>query len=685
MAVGEVGEIDAAPDAAGAASEERRPEPARLYAAEAVVGGAALALALLSWSGLVLAHARGYSLPAAVGLAVVVLILVGLVAWRAGGRPRLAVDLPGLAMVGGVALVSAVLFFPGFPYGVGDKDPGGYVSQGIMIARTGDWAMDDPVLDKARIPRVVLASPGARLAGDWIEHAAVPRRTIPQFYHLWSAALASAFAAGGYTALANLNPLCGVLAVCLAACAARRAFGLLAGSLTGVLLAANMLEVWQAKYQTSEVFTQLLLLGAALGVVLALRTGWRLPAGVAGLLLGLSFLARADSLVLLLIAVAVGCVLIATGRFDARAGWFAAGLASTLPHGFLQAYRFARLYTISVHLPGAAKVLAAVVVPLAVALALRRFARPLGEWVVRLATDRRGQLVAGLAVVGAAGLLLVVGFLRPRLFGVDYFDYNGRVLRSYDEQALRRLSWFFTLPGFALMGAGLAWVALRRWVAAAWALLLPGLLLFPLYAYQAQNSSRLMWWNRRFVPVVVPLVIILIAVALAAALAWKGRWRWPLRLAGAAAAAALLVVFLGQSLPLRPHHEFAGSFEITRRISRLAGDRQGVYLWQFPGWPSSPASLFASPTWLQEGEISALLPRAADPGYVRTFVRGFPGQPVFLVTAGGQPPPGYERLALRAVDRVGATLPFWAESDISRPSKAGVVPVDFTVWRVAGT
>jgi len=26
-------------------------------------------------------------------------------------------------------------------------------------------------------------------------------------------------------------------------------------------------------------------------------------------------------------------------------------------------------------------------------------------------------------------------------------------------------------------------------------------------------------------------------------------------------------------------------------------------------------------------------------------------------------------------------MPFWAESDPSRPSSVGVVPVDFTVWR----
>jgi hypothetical protein len=679
-----VSQIETAPGAAG-----RTPDApaagAVLSSSEVLVALAALGVGLLAWVGLALAHAGRWSLPAVLVLTTAGLALAVLVAWRAGGRVRLALDPAGLAMVGGLAVAAALLFFPGFPYGVADKDPGGYVSQAILIERTGSYAMDDPVLDRSRVPAVALASPGARLPGQWIEAADPPRRTIPQFYHLWSAALASAWAVGGYTGLVNLNPVCGVLAVLAVALAVRRVFGLLAGSLAGGLLAANMLEVWQAKYQTSEVFTQLLVAGALLGVVVAARTGWRPAAGLAGLLVGLGFLARADGLVLVLIAVAAGCALLAAGRFDGRCAWFAAGLGVTMPHAFLQAYRFAELYTVSVHLPGAVEVTGAVLAALALALLLRRLARPLGERVAALAGDRRVQLAAGLAVVAGAVGLLALGFLRPRLFGADYFSYNGRVIRSYDEQALRRLSWFLTLPGLALMVAGLGLVALRRWVAAAWMLVLPGLLLFPLYAYQAQNSSRLMWWNRRFVPVVLPTVIVLIAVALAVALAWSGRWRWPARAAGAAATVALLAVFLGQSLPLRGHHEFAGSFETTQRLARLAGDRQGVYLWESQPWPSSPTSLFATPVWLQEGEISALLPRRPDPAYVRSFVRGFPGQPVFLVANGGAPPPGYGDLPLRLVDRIGQRLPVWEESDTHRPSSARSVAVDFSVWRVDST
>jgi len=681
-----VSQIETSPGAAGGAPGEQAARPV-LHSSEVLVALATLGLGLPAWAGLALAHAGRWSLPAALGLAAAGMALAVLVAWRAGGRPApgIALDPAGLAMVGGLAVASALLFFPGFPYGVADKDPGGYVSQAILIERTGSYAMDDPVLDRSRVPAVALASPGARLPGQWIEDADPPRRTIPQFYHLWSAALAGAWAVGGYTGLVNLSPLCGVLAVLVLALAVRRVFGLLAGSLAGVLLAANMLEVWQAKYQTSEVFTQLLVAGALLGVVVAAKTGWRPAAGLAGLLVGLGFLARADGLVLVLVAVAAGCALLAAGRFDGRCAWFAAGLAVTLPHGFLQAYRFAKLYTASVHLPGAAKVVVAVAAALALAGAVRLLARPLGERAAALAADRHVQRVAGLVVVAGAVALLALGFLRPRLFGADYFHYNGRVIRSYDEQALRRLSWFFTLPGFALMVAGLGLVALRRWVAAAWLLLLPGLLLFPLYAYQAQNSSRLMWWNRRFVPAVVPTVIMLMAVALAVALAWSGRWRWPVRLAGAAATTLLLAVFLGQSLPLRHHQEFAGSFETTQRLARLAGDRQGVYLWQPQPWPFSPTSLFATPVWLQEGEVSALLPARPNPAYVRSFVSGFPGQPVFLVAAGGVRPAGYGDVPLRLVDRIGQQLPVWEESDTQRPSSPRSVPVDFSVWRVEGT
>jgi hypothetical protein len=656
--------------------------PALLYSGEALVLAATLGIGLLAWAGLALADAGRYSLPAALAVAVAATAAVAVVAWRAGGRPRLAVDRGGLAVLAGMTLVTAVLFFPGFSYGVG-KDPGVYVSHAIAIARTGSSSLEDPVLDRVPTVELLPQDPVNRLPAIYIEQRN-PGRVIVQFYHLWPALLASAFQAGGYTGLVNLTPLCGLLAVLVVTLAARRAFGLLTGALAGLLLATNMLEVWHAKYPSSETFTQLLVAGALLGVVIALQTRWRAPAGLAGLLLGLTYLARPDSLLLILLAVAAGCALIVTGRFDARAGWFAAGLAVTLPYGVVQAYVLARHYTIANGVPNLPTVAAVIGGALAVAVLIRRIAQPVARWSVAMLEQRRGQRRIGAAVVGVAALLLALGFLRPWLFGPVYALVNDRPTRTYDEASLIRLSWFLTLPGFGLALAGLALVALRRWRAEAWALVLPVVCLLPLYAYRAEVASRLMWWTRRFVPVIVPGLVVLIAVALGVGLApavGLGRLRWPLRVAAAMAATFLLVVFVGQSLPLRHHQEHGGSFETIQRIARAAGDRHGIFLWPQTG----ELPTFGGAVWLQEGQVGALLPERPDPAYVRSFVRGFPGQPVFLVAKGDRPPPGYAGLRLRRADRFTYLMPVWRETYLTRPSSARDVPVSFSIWQVVGT
>jgi hypothetical protein len=672
---------------AGPRAADQSPAPPAWPAvdgAEVLALAAAVGVGLLAWAGLVLADAGRYSLPAAVGLAGLAGAVAAVVAWRS--RARLTFDRPTLAVVVGVGLVAAFLFFPGFSYGVG-KDPGAYVSHAMAIARTGASDLQDPALDRSRVPavEVMREDPEARFPGIWIKDRDAAR-SMMQFYHLWPALLASGFAAGGYTGLANVTPVLAVLAVLLVALAARRAFGLLAGAVAGLLLATNMLEVWHAKYPSSEIFAQLLIGGVLLGIVVALRTGWRPAAGAAGLLLGLGYMARADVLLLLLLACGLGCALIVAGRFDARAGWFAAGLAVTLPYGLYQAYGPARRYTLTNLVPDWPVVLAAVVGALGLAVLVRVAAPGVGRWGVRQLERRRVQLGIGAAVVAAAAVLLVLGFLRPQLFEPVYTVVNGRRTRTYDEASLLRLSWFLTVPAFAFALGGLALVALRRWRAAAWTLAVPVLCLLPLYAYRAEVSARLMWWTRRFVPVILPGLVVLAAAALAAGLALaagSGRGRRVVQAGSALVLVALLAVFLRQSLPLRHHQEHGGSFGTVQRIAGAAGGRQGVFLWQqASGGLYEISYLFGGPVWLQQGQVSALLPRRPSPAYVRSFVLGFPGQPVFLVTPGNALPRGYAALGLRPVDRITYVMPVWEETYQRRPSSAQGVPLRLSIWRV---
>jgi hypothetical protein len=87
---------------------------------------------------------------------------------------------------------------------------------------------------------------------------------------------------------------------------------------------------------------------------------------------------------------------------------------------------------------------------------------------------------------------------------------------------------------------------------------------------------------------------------------------------------------------------------------------------------------------MQQGQVPALLPRKPSPAYVESFVRGFPGQPVFLVVPGTAAPGGYAGLRLRAVDRVSYVMPVWEETYVTRPSAARGVPLRFSIWRVGG-
>ncbi len=657
-----------------------------------LAGGALLLVAMVAWASLVLAHLGLHSAPAALALAAVFVALVMAVIGRSRLRLPVRRDGATLGLALGCAAVTAALTFPGFSYGVTDKDPGGYVAHAVEIARSGSYSFTDPVLAKG-LP-VQLQSPGARFPGVWVRDEAAGL-IVPQFYHLWTALLATAYDVAGYAGMRFIVPLMGVLAVLLLVALVRRVgdavagptAGLFAAGAAGLLLATNMLEVWQSRFPTTEVFAEALYLGSLLGVVIALQTRWRPAAGLAGLFVGIGWLNRADALLLVLLSVALGAALVVTRKWDGRATWYAAGLAVVVPHAVLQAYDLAESYTLGNNVPTLPKVVAVTVGCFAAALVLRVVLRRPTAWVLERLTVRPVQVAVGALVALGSGGLMLLGFLRPRLFGADYFLYNGQSIRSYDEQILLRLSWFFTLPGLAVMLLGVAVVGMRRWVSSAWAVMIPSLLLFAVYAYNAKNSTRMLWWTRRYVPTVLPGILMLIALALAVAFVWRYRGRAVLRVPAVLGLVALVGVFLSQSLPLRGHDEWKGSFAVSQAVSDLSPGKTGVYLWEQQPCCNGGTQLFATQVWLAHDELSILIP--SDPKRraetIATYVAAFPDQPVFVIAGRGGLPIGIDPAGVTPVTVLRASLPMWDESDVRRPDASHQVPVELRVWRVNGT
>lgn len=672
-------------------------------ALDLLAGGSILLLGILGWASLALADLGHHTLLAVllVTFASVVVIVAALARWA---RPQLAADRGGLAIALLCAAVAAVLSFPGFAYGVTDKDPGGYVSHAIAISNYHDVAFTDPLLaTAAKDPTfpVVLTAPGARFAAIWV-HDYKTGEILPQFYHLWPSLLATSYDAAGLRGLTNTVPLvalvstlllCAILRRVGEAMAGRKA-GLVAAGAGGLLMATNMLQVWLARYPTTEMLAQALYLGALLGIIVALQTQWRPAAGIAGLLVGVSWLNRADGLLLVLISVGIGCALIGTRRWGPIATWFAGGLAVVLPHATYQAYVLAKGYTLGNGLPTLSKltvlVVAMVVIAAVGGLVLKT---PIAAALGALEKDRVQRWIGALFAVGATGLM-GLGFLRPRLFGFDYTDYNGRQIHSYDEAIMHRLSWFFTKPGMLLFLVGLAVLVIRRWSAAIWTVVLPSVALFTVYAYSAKNSTRLLWWSRRYVPTVLPALVMMMALAIAFFAVHRFRGRALMRVPSVIALAGLLAVFLSQSLPLRKHNEWKGSFAISAQIAALSGGKQGIFLWtrNQPCCLGSTA-LFATPVWLQRQQLSSLLPAdsylATDPraqsNLLARYHARFPGQPLFVVGSGGVLPKGIDPRTVSVAASIKTTLPFWEESDVRRPSKEIRVAVDITVWKVRST
>ena len=650
----------------------RRPA-AQVGVAEAAVLAALLVVISVSTWSLALAQLGHHDGLAAVGLGAVTSVLLGVIGVRAGGPVIVRFDRAEVALALGVGLAAAVMFLPGAPYALADKDPGVYVAHAFVIARDGDVTVTDPVLE--RMSGTPVASPGAVYPGFWIDendHTAV----TPQFYHLYPATLATAIDVVGSAGAWNLNPLLAILSTLAVALALRRAAGTLPAALAGGLLAVSMLQVWQAKYPTTEILAQLLLAGAVLAAVVALDAGWSGAAALAGLAVGTGFLARPDGVLYVLMAVAGCAVLYAIRCWDVRSRWFVVGVALALPYALWNAFGVRENYTLINTVPRLSLLVMAVAAMVAAGVVGRVLVRR-----VNLRATRTIERSAGVVLTGLAAVVLLFAWFRSDLLGYDYTTFGGRPIRSFNEMNLRWLANFFSIKGLMAMWCGIGVLLLRRWKAPLLLVVVPGLALLPLYLWDSKISPRMMWWGRRFIPGVVPAMIVLIALFLAWAISNR---RLALRLAGAALALVLTVEWLQQSLPLRGHREMAGSYTVGEEIASAARGARGVFLFTWPTLGlNDPTRNFPGPVWFIHDQITSALPPTPTMADVDAYRRAFPDNPIFVVSPGVPLPDGLDRARLERVHTYSTDIPVWQESVTLRPSRSTGVHITVDVYRLS--
>jgi hypothetical protein len=600
-----------------------------------------------------------------------------------GRRPRIRVDVIELGLLAAVVAAGAFFFLPGFHYAYDDKDPGVYVAHGFAIAREGDVYIDDPVLERGLSPAF---DQGGRFPGIWLD-ADRPNHVTSQFYHLYSALLATADDIGGATALFNVTPLLAIGSCCLLVLATRRAAGTVVAIVAGAFLVTSMMQVWQAKYPSTEILAQLLLSGALLAAVLAIDRRWAGAAFVVGILAGTSFLARPDGFLYVLLAAGAAAIVIAAGNADARVVALIGGLALSLPYAMWNAYVARDDYTDSNSVPGPVTLVGAIVLALVAGMLVRRLLLALAGRFPPTPFDRPGQLLArwripiGVALSLAFGALFLVLFFRRDLFGehYEYLHFTDRVERSFAEMNMPWLSWFVTIRGLILMWLGLCVVLIQRWRASLFALIGTGVLLLPLYLYDARVSMRLMWWVRRFIPAALPAILILMAIAIGWAL--TRRW-WTVRIAGAALLVTLIVEYAGMSLPLRDHDEMGGSWDLSAAIAQ-SGAEDGVFLFPQPqGGIYDVERNAPGIVWFVFDRVAARLPDDYDISTIEDYRRAFPERPVYIVTPGEALPEDLPTGRFTKSGTVVGDVVAWEESRDERPDEPVTTRWGVSVWQL---
>ena len=555
-----------------------RPTLPRLFAA------LTLGLAALGWAALLLAELGLFTvgrLALVWGALVLGLLAIDLSSGRTGRAhvslppgdgaalpllPRLPARLE-VVFLGLWLVVAAWLFFRPHEYVLGAADAGVYVSIGASIAREGSIVVQSETLaglDEALYPTLLRpqpddpVSPYYLLPGFYV--IGEPPGTItPQFYPLhpvWQAVafgLARATAADAHAATPEavraallLNGLWATLGALAVYFMVRQFAGWETAALALIALSLTALQVWFARYPTTEVLTQYFLWSGlfALGHWLGRDAPGGLWALLAGVSLGMVYLVRIDLLVLLPVLAVLLFWLLAGGRRVAaprEVVWFLAPLAGLVAHSFIHAWWQSRPYFVVHSGLGLQLLFANWAIPAVAFVAALVFL-----WLARRAGPR---VAAGYARYRRAALWALIGvvlvfaaygwFARPALGAASVRPdaFSGGTVPLIDHENWRRLGWYLSPAGVGLGVAGVC-LLIRRVNRRTAMVLAMGSLFAALYLWTLNANPHHIYAMRRYVPAVVPFF----TVAAAASIGWlAGR-----RAAWARAAAGLLaVVWLG--------------------------------------------------------------------------------------------------------------------------------------------
>ncbi len=446
----------------------------------------------------------------------------------------------------------------------------------------GRWLMDHSRLPIATHPEI-FGSPiglGDASAGFGNTLSGVGH-VYAQGNHLLPAMLAVVGWLFGTAAMLKANLVFGAIALFGFFSLARRVVSAPLALLAMSALAVSMPMIFVSRDTYSEPLAMLFLIGGLALLQRAVVTGRVRDFGLAGVVAGMAAPARIDSdasllAIIVLAAVlmvfaavprrrhAVACAvaLLGAAAVPALIGWLDVSLLSS---GYYRDERQQIMLLIK-----AGFVLLALL-PFVVAIAWRPAVQ---RWLARPALPRRATIVLGTLIVTCFVALASRPFwmqTRARYLGF-VTDVQRSVgdrpdgTRTYNEQTVRWLAMYMGWPTVVLAVAGYVLLvrrSIRQRSLATVAMLTMGLGITLLYTYKSQITPDQPWAIRRYVPVVLPLLVLAATYAVCVLLRQRAR---RVRAAGVLGAVAVLVVPAIVTAPAADIREEAGQLGLVQRI-----------------------------------------------------------------------------------------------------------------------
>lgn len=516
-------------------------------------------LALVSLVGTLLARAGQFSL-LSLGVIVGCVAVVGYVIGR--GRAPTAAPAPRMSRIRAFAAVAgfatALWASPPYETFMAAADSTMYVNAGVHLARTGSYEVPGtiaPLLDPA-LAKAVFASVGRldqgpyiRLPGGLLMTRRDATTAAPAFFPLVSTWTGILTAVGGPAFAPAVAPLAMGLAVWALTLFAGETFGLASAAITALVFVGNFAVWWFGRFTMSEPLT----IAFVWGALVFLGRG---APGAAGIMLALASLARAETLVFAVMALAWWAVWVPVRARDLgllAGGLVMTGLIAGMSAVGMPNHHLAYLWN------DVSMMLVRWMFPLAPALADGRFAT-----VVALLPMIPLLLVIGILAMGGDTTRNIARVLVTAAIVLAVVAYARLFLGLDTVRHVRWLATSMSPLGLLCAVVGLGFVWSRGGPAGRFAVALT-IIVAAVFLPSPRVSAYQPWAMRRYLPVVLPGLALATGAVLGACFQSPRRW---LQGAGVALALTTVALQLPPTLVSRRAGYFVGTLEGVTHLAQ---------------------------------------------------------------------------------------------------------------------